>query len=145
MDAATRGLLVAGMIDVKRRLINPADKILVSEMLDLIDGDERHGAEIGEWTSKHAPNWNPSEREREIIAAFLLGGPDGLSREDIDVIIHPADDDEARRTAAIARVRQVVSRLRGALTKAGSTVTITGSRSGMYRTHDASIQAFEGL
>jgi len=145
MDAATRGVLVAGMIAIKRRLTDPADKLAVSELIDILDADERRGAGVSEWAARHAPAWNPSDREREIVAAFLLGGPGGLSREDIDVIIHPADDDEARQTAAIARVRQVVSRLRVALTKAGSTVTITGSQDGVYRTHDVSIRTLKGV
>lgn len=128
-----------GLLRWKREADDRETKIRISELLDIIDEEEREDALFVEWCEKHAPNWEPKELERLVLLAFLANGDEGLSREETHAIIG-GDDDANRVTASIGSVRNFFSRrLRKSLKASGSTVEISAGRDGVYRTTDPSI------
>lgn len=123
----------------KREADDRETKIRISELLDIIDEEDREDARFVEWCEKHAPNWGPNEHERLVLLALLANEGEGLSREETHAIIG-GDDDPNRVTASIRSVRNFFSRrLRKSLEASGSTVEISAGRDGVYRTTDPSI------
>ena len=128
-----------GLLRWKREADDRGTKLRISELLDIIDEEDREDARFVEWCEKHAPNWEPKELERLVLLAFLANGDEGLSREETNAIIG-GEDDANRVTASLPSVRNFFSRqLRKSLEASGSTVKISTGRDGVYRTTDPSI------
>lgn len=127
-----------GLLRWKRDTNDRETKLRISELLDIVDEHDREDARFAEWCGKHAPNWEATELERLGLLVFLTNGDEGLSREEVDAI-KSGEDDEARVSASIGRVRTFVRRLRQNLEAGGSTVEVIADRKGIYRTTDPSI------
>lgn len=130
-----------GLLRWKRETDDRGTKIRISELLDIIDEEDREDARFAEWCEKHAPNWEPKELERLVLLAILANGDEGLSSEEANAITS-GEDDEYRVSASFGRVRTFLWRLRKSLTTSGSTVKISTSHAGIIRTTDPSIVTF---
>jgi len=129
-----------GLLDLKRKAEGRETRIAISELLDIIDEADREDARFDEWCEKHAPNWEPNERERNVLRAFLANGDAGLSREEIAGITSDDDSLPCGKSASIGSVRTFICRLKKeSLRPSGSTVEIRGDYYGVYRTTDPSI------
>lgn len=127
-----------GLLRWKREAVDRDTKIRISELLDIIDEEDREDARFAEWCEKHAPNWEPKELERLVLLALLANEDEGLSREETHAITG-GEDDANRVAASIGSVRSFYWRLRKSLEASGSTVEISAGRDGVYRTTDPSI------
>lgn len=87
------------------------------------------------WKVEHAPRWNGRAAEVQTIQLGLAQGY--VDRDDLAAILSAEDGTPASYEA----VRQFVTRLRLSLHRSGATVSVKqATRSGVYRTHDPSIQ-----
>jgi hypothetical protein len=142
MDDCPLRRLRVRLLALKRDEPDRGKRIEIAEALADLDEIERTtpATAVDEWCRVHAPNWEASKDQREILRTFLTLGPAGASREEIAAIL--GDDDHGRSSASIGKVRSALSRLRRAWADSGSTATITiAGRDGVYHTHDPVIQA----
>jgi hypothetical protein len=130
-----------GLLQWKRESGDRETKIRISELLDIIDEEDRESARLVDWCEKHAPNWEPkNDRERNVLIAFLANGEEGLSREEIAEITSGDAAVSCDESASIGRVRTFICRLKkDSLRPSGSKVEINAGHDGVYRTNDPSI------
>jgi hypothetical protein len=97
--------------------------------------EHEHAAAFEAWTVAHAPQWNGKPAEVQAIQLGLAQGH--VDRDDLAAILSAEDGTPASYEA----VRQFVTRLRLSLHRSGATASVKqATRSGVYRTHDPSIQ-----